>query len=164
MKKIGVGLLAFISITLQAQEDRSTALFATLKTRDSLIFNVGFNQCNMGPYDTLISDDIEFYHDRGGVEYGKTVFIESVRTNICGQKNKLFRELVDSSLQVFPMYKEGILYGAIQQGDHRFYVMEGQARKYAGEAKFVHLWIIEQNHWHLKRVLSYYHHSSPTAR
>jgi hypothetical protein len=159
MKNIIIGLFAFISCSVQAQENRSSALYQTLKNRDSLIFNVGFNQCDMSPYDTLISDDIEFYHDRGGVEYGKAVFIESVKNNICGQKNKLGRALVDSSLQVFPMYNNGVLYGAIQQGEHQFYVMEGEARKYSGEAKFTHLWIIEENRWQLKRVLSYDHHN-----
>jgi len=140
------------------QESRSSDLYKALRHRDSLIFEVGFNQCNMAPYDTLISDDIEFYHDRGGIEHGKVVFIASVKNNICGQQFRMIRKLADSSLQVFPLYNNGILYGAIQQGEHEFYTDETATPKHVGAAKFIHLWLIERQRWQLKRVLSYDHH------
>lgn len=140
------------------QESRSSELYKLLKNRDSLVFEVGFNQCNLTPYDTLIGEDLEFYHDKGGPSYGKAAFIASVQNNICNGNFKPKRELVDSSLKVFPMYNNGTLYGAIQEGIHLFYVKESDAWKHTVTAAFTHLWLIDDGHWKLKRVLSYDHH------
>ncbi|HTG56429.1 MAG TPA: hypothetical protein VL943_09190, partial [Niabella sp.] len=61
--------LLLLSIVMLAnlakgQESRTSELYKTLKSRDSLIFEVGFNQCNLSPYDTWVSEDLEFYHDK----------------------------------------------------------------------------------------------------
>lgn len=142
----------------KGQESRKSELYRTLKTRDSLVFEIGFNQCNLAPYDSLISEDLEFYHDKGGPSYGKASFIATTKKNICNGNFKPKRELVDSSLKVFPMYNNGVLYGAIQEGVHLFYIKEVNGWRHTATAAFTHLWIIEQGRWQLKRVLSYDHH------
>ena len=73
-------------------------------------------------------------------------------------ERKPIRKLVDGSLDVFPLYNEGILYGAIQNGVHEFYIKEPDKELYKTNiAPFTSLWIIEENQWKLKRVLSYDH-------
>ena len=62
----------------------------------------------------FIDDNVEFYHDQGGVTLGRAALVDSVKNNICG---KVTRELVPSSLQVYPM--KG--YGAIEMGTHLFH-------------------------------------------
>lgn len=143
---------------VHGQESRSSDLYRILKNRDSLIFNVGFNQCNLSPYDSLISEDLEFYHDKAGATYGKTAFIASVQKNICNGSVQAKRELTDSSLKIFPLYNQGILYAAIQEGVHLFYIKEPDGWKLTGTAAFTHLWLSDNGHWKLKRVLSYDHH------
>lgn len=151
----GIVMLAGLA---KGQESRKSELYRALKTRDSLIFEIGFNRCNLAPYDTLISEDLEFYHDKGGPSYGKAAFIASVQKNICNGSYKPKRELVDSSLKVFPMYNNGVLYGAVQKGTHLFYINEANGWKHTGTAAFIHLWLIHNGRWKLKRVLSYDHH------
>ncbi len=152
---LGIVLVANLA---KGQESRTSELYRVLKNRDSLIFELGFNQCNLAPYDTLISEDLEFYHDKGGPSYGKAAFIATVQKNICSGNFKPKRELVDSSLKVYPMYNNGVLYGAIQEGIHLFYVKDSNLWKHTGTATFAHLWLVDKGHWKLKRVLSYDHH------
>jgi hypothetical protein len=34
---------------------------------------------------SLVSDDLEFYHDKTGLSVGKQVFIEGIKNNTCGK-------------------------------------------------------------------------------
>ncbi|WP_339337429.1 MULTISPECIES: DUF3471 domain-containing protein [unclassified Croceitalea] len=117
---------------------------------DSLLFDVGFNECNLQQVAQLVGDDIEFYHDKDGITKSKTKFLASIKDNLCSSgKNMLKRVLDESSLEVFPLYKDGKLYGAIQNGVHNF----AQTK-----ASFSHVWLIKKGQWKLSRVLSYNHH------
>jgi predicted alpha/beta superfamily hydrolase len=50
-------------------------------------------------------------------------------------------------------------YGAIQMGEHRFYITEpGQPERLSGIARFTHLWKFANNEWKITRALSYDHH------
>lgn len=155
MKKL-ILCLAFISMSLSmaTQVERSSELYKTLKVNDSLIFDSSFNTCNLKTLSTLIHNDLEFYHDKAGLVMGKDNFIENTKNGLCKSPNKLRRELLDETLEVFPLNNnDGKLYGAIQKGTHRFY----QDSKRTGIAYFTHLWVIEKDKWLLKRVLSYNH-------
>ncbi|MEQ8523163.1 hypothetical protein [Gracilimonas sp.] len=56
------------------------------------------------------------------------------------------------------MKDNGELYGAIQRGEHEFYILEPGKEMYkTGFARFTHLWLLEDGEWILKRVLSYDH-------
>ena len=157
--------LLIISILLTghnifAQIDSNSELFNMLKANDSLLFNIGFNTCDLSQFENLMSDDLEFYHDKSGVTNSKSEFMNVMKTGICNPSNtfKARRELIKGSLEVFPLYKNGELYGAIQIGEHRFFEKNGeQPEKTGSVAKFTHLWILENNYWKLKRVLSYDH-------
>lgn len=157
--KILISILTMLfSIVTAAQMDQNSEVFKALKKNDSLIFDSAFNKCNTKDLPALIAKDFEFYHDTGGITIGKEAFLKTTEQNICGNpKVKPFRELVNGSLQVYPLYENGTLYGAIQKGSHNFYLRENNKLRPTVTAKFTHLWILENKKWTLKRVLSYDH-------
>ncbi len=58
-------------------------LFRTVASLDSALFDA-FNRCDLEKFGTFFIDDVEFYHDQGGVTLGRQSLTESVKTNICG--------------------------------------------------------------------------------
>ena len=126
-------------------------LFRTIASLDGALFDA-FNRCDLDKFGTFFIDDVEFYHDQGGVTLGRQSLTESVKTNICG---KVRRELVPGTLQVYPMHG----YGAIEMGVHRFHHPKAEATEPVGEARFVHLWQNKDGAWKITRVLSYDHHA-----
>ncbi len=159
MKEISLFLLLSISTGLAAQVSHQSELFQTLAAKDSLLFSVGFNTCDIEQFEKLVSDDFEFYHDQSGVVSSKALFIENTRNGLCKMDYRAIRELVKGSLQVFALKNQGSLYGAIQTGEHRFYARRpGQADQLTSTAIFSHLWLLQDGEWKLARVLSYNHH------
>lgn len=149
-----------ICANLLAQVATTSELFVTLKQKDSLLFNVGFNTCDIKQFETFITEDFEFYHDQSGIIPSKEIFLNGTKKGLCNAMNssKSRRELVHGSLSVYPLYNKGILYGAIQKGEHQFFeTQEGQSEHKASIAKFTHLWVKTDNNWQIKRVLSYDH-------
>ncbi|WP_292008171.1 hypothetical protein [Chryseobacterium sp.] len=55
----------FFSQNLYSQVKNTDELYKTAQKLDSLIFKEGYNQCNLSHYDSIISNDLEFYHDKG---------------------------------------------------------------------------------------------------
>jgi hypothetical protein len=161
MKTIILILAIAISNISYSQVATSSDLHLELATLDSLIFVESFNNCNHEHLESIISTSLEFYHDQGGLSDNKGEFIKSIERNICGNPAaKPIRDLVDGTLQVFPLYDQGELYGAVQMGQHEFYIKEpGKELYLTSTAKFTHLWIQEDSRWQLKRVLSYDHQS-----
>jgi hypothetical protein len=41
-----------------------------------------YNHCDLKQFDSLLADDVEFYHDQGGLTEGHAALTESVRRNI----------------------------------------------------------------------------------
>lgn len=159
MKPIITAFFLLVTCAVSFSQVAGTSeLFATLKTRDSLLFNIGFNDHDIGQFENLISDNFEFYHDEGGATLSKPAFISSIKEGLFQLPYKPRRELVDSSLEVYPLEKNGVLYGAIQTGTHRFYALEKNKPEYiTSTAKFTHVWLLENGNWKLSRVLSYGH-------
>ena len=154
-------LLLLSSSALFSQDDSydHQKLFEALRVKDSLIFKLGFNNCDTAQLRKLVSDDMEFYHDQSGLMASKEMFIANT-PSLCNMSYKPTRELVENSLEVFPLFNNGKLYGAIQKGEHEFYgEEEGKPKYLTSTAKFTHVWIIEEGEWQLKRVLSYDHKS-----
>src|SRR5215468_11560901 len=73
-----------------------------------------YNHCDLKKFDSLLADDVEFYHDQGGVTLGHAALTESVKNNICTGDTQ--RALVPGTLKIYHM--KG--YGAIEMGVHRF--------------------------------------------
>ena len=153
-------LVSILNVTMMIAQEYSKddqTLFNELKARDSLIFNLGYNQCDTVLLRNLLSDDMEFYHDVDGFLKSKEILIQSI-PNLCKMPYKATRELIEGSMKVFPLYANGELYGAIQTGVHEFYGQDEENPRYlTSTAKFTHLWIKEDNDWKLKTILSYDH-------
>jgi len=154
-------LFFFTPIGLYSQVAVSSDLFRMLKLQDSLLFEVGFNTCDITQFEKLISVDFEFYHDKSGITSSKADFITGIRDGLCKMDYKARRELVANSLEVYPLENNGVLYGAIQTGNHRFYALENDKPEYlTSVARFTHVWLLENGQWKLSRGLSYDHRSS----
>ena len=154
LKFITIFILILTSNTVTTQESDTSDLFKTLQKNDSLIFDSSFNTCNLNILAQLINEDFEFYHDKSGVLEGKKDFIDNTKNGLCKSPHKLRRELLKETLEVFPlMNNDGTIYAAIQKGRHRFYENE----KRTSIAYFTHLWVLKDDKWLLKRVLSYDH-------
>src|SRR5579872_7452126 len=117
-------LLLLIPLASFGQVDRSSDLFRTLKSKDSLLFTVGFNMHDISLFDSLISENFEFYHDEAGITSSKSAFLAGIRDGLFKLPYKARRVLDENSLSVYPLNKNGVLYGALQMGTHRFYAKE----------------------------------------
>ena len=147
-----ITLLLTVSMLMNAQSSQKTPqpeeLYRTIALLDSALFD-SYNTCDLEKFTTFFTDNVEFYHDQGGLTTGAKTLAEQVKKNICG---KTRRELVDGTLQVYPMHG----YGAVQLGVHRFY-QAGEGSGPTGIAKFIHLWQRKDGAWKITRVISYDH-------
>src|SRR5687767_5557362 len=105
-------------------------LYAAILQQDSIYFTA-YSTCDMVTQTAMYHDDIEFYHDNGGLTTSKTDLIESIRKNICG---KVTRELITGSVEVYPIKN----FGAVQIGYHRFH--NKQENSVSGAGRFVIIW------------------------
>jgi hypothetical protein len=155
-------LLCFLSFVhlANAQVQENSSLFQELKAQDSIFFERGFNRCDLDYLKNQVADNLRFYHDQGGFQ-DKAKFLENTANAICGSDDKKpIRKVAPESLEVFPLYTEGKLYGAIQTGVHYFYIREKDKKDlWTSKAKFTHVWIIDKGAWKLTEVLSYDHQS-----
>lgn len=159
LKTILVGILLLQIQFGFSQETENAALYKTIMSKDSLLFNIGFNTCDIKQFENLYTEDFEFYHDKDSIS-DKTRFLKTLKNGICSptRKYNYRRELIDGSTEIYPLYKNGILYGAIQMGTHRFYENSaGNSEKPGSFAKFTHLWLLKNKEWKLARSLSYNH-------
>jgi ketosteroid isomerase-like protein len=127
----------------------SRELFATIARADAKLFEA-FNLHNVAEVMTMFSDDLEFYHDTGGVTN-----YEQTRGNFVkmfGSVPDITRALVDGTLEVYPIKD----YGAIEIGEHRFCHTEN-GKEECGSFKFVHVWHKKGETWKISRVISYGH-------
>ena len=133
--------------------------------KDSLFWQ-SYNRCDTTGYDQFFSNDVEFYHDRGGIQKGKEEIMSVSRKNLCSNKDfKIRREAVNGSIRLFPMARQDSLYGAVLSGEHYFYVTEGgHKERLSGLAKFTHLWILNGGVWKMSRILSYDHGPAPAEK
>lgn len=151
----------FNSLSAQHQEQDLTRI---ILFKDSS-FWASYNTCNIETMHQFIADDVEFYHDKGGITSGRESLMISIRKNLCGDENtRLKRTAATESVKVFPLENNEVLYGAIISGEHFFYVLEkGKTERLDGMAKFTHVWTFQNNDWKMSRILSYAHEPAPRA-
>lgn len=120
-------------------------LYSTIVKMDSIYFTA-YNNCDMETQAGLYAEDLEFYHDKGGLSTSKQGILKSIEENICG---KVTRELVKGSIEVYPI--QG--YGAVEMGMHKFHnSQEPGARSLP--SKFITIWKKEDDNWKISRVIS----------
>ena len=150
--------LLFLTTLITAQVEKSSELHKTIKEKDSLLFNIGFNNCDITQFENLVSDNFEFYHDKAGIVKSKSEFILNIKSGVCNIEYKAIRKLDSTKTEIYPLNNNGKLYGVIQNGVHRFYALEENNIEYITSiAKFTHLWILENGKWKLSKGLSYDH-------
>ncbi len=137
---------ALDSIKNQEELDKAVA------SLDAALFDA-YNRCDLEKFSSFFVEDVEFYHDQGGLTLGRQNLTDSVKKNICG---KVTRELVPGTLQVHHM--KG--YGAVEMGVHRFHHPGHEDTEGVGEGKFIHLWQYKDGAWKITRVISYDHHAA----
>ena len=156
MTRPGFLVLAFVfapNFTVDGRaQTRPDPLFETVRSLDAKLFDA-YNTCDLKTLSSMVSEDLEFYHDKTGLAVGRAVFLDSIQKNICG---KVRRALVASTLEVHPL--QG--YGAVEIGSHRFFHPNEDEAKAAGDAKFVMLWQNNAGAWRLTRVISYDHEAA----
>lgn len=131
---------AYPVYTLQSQE-----LYREIVQMDS-IWEDSYNHCKMDVQQQLISENIEFYHDIGGLSTSKEKLMNAYKKNICGQ---VTRELLKGSIEVYPIKD----FGAVEMGYHRFHSIHDTGPN-SHYARFIHIWKKEDNQWKITRVIS----------
>jgi hypothetical protein len=127
----------------------SKELYDTILHMDSVLFNA-FNAHDVDKIKPLFDEDLEFYHDKGGLSFYQENIV-ALKNNF-DQNNGLNRTLVPGSVEVYPIKD----YGAVQTGMHRFCHMEN-GKEDCGTFKFIHLWQRKDSAWKITRVISYDH-------
>jgi CubicO group peptidase (beta-lactamase class C family) len=159
LKQVTISILIlFLTLSAYSQVNNSDDLYKTIHENDSLLFDIGFNTCNIQILQDLIGQEFSFYHDQSGITNSKEAFIESVQNGLCKLPYKAIRVLNKGSSSIYPLKSNDTIYGAVQNGEHSFYALEENNQKYlTSTAKFTHVWIIENGTWKLRSVLSYNH-------
>ena len=121
------------------------ALFYEIAKMDSIYFTA-YNTCDMKTQAMLYDEDLEFYHDKGGLSTSKEQILTSIEENICG---KVTRELIKGSLVVYPING----FGAVEIGMHKFHNSE-EPDAIAIPSKFITIWRKETDSWKISRVVS----------
>ncbi|MBK9490987.1 MAG: nuclear transport factor 2 family protein [Haliscomenobacter sp.] len=122
-------------------------LYETIVKLDSIFFGA-YNTCNtnLEKYASFFSENIEFYHDQGGLMTSKQDIIDATKRNICG---KVTRELVKGSIEVYPIKD----FGAIEIGLPNFIIIK-TSRYNLKAGRFMVIWENKNNDWKIRRVVS----------
>ena len=146
-------LLILSTISVAAQEKKlaptSAELFKEIERADSIMFQA-FNKEDMHTFKAMFTEDLEWFQDNGGLIPYKTVFENF--GNTFKNENKLSREIVKGSLEIYPIKD----YGAIQIGKHQFKHIEN-GKLEIGTFKFLMIWQKKDEKWRISRVISYDH-------
>ena len=160
-----IPLLAFAAAAAQADAPPVTvpdqpALTEQIAARDSEFFQLFFEGCDPARVRTMIADDIEMYHDKGGFVWRGADGVVADYAKSCEERKKpdawrSRRELVRESLRVDPVPG----FGAIEDGVHLFYERRGDGpEKRVGRARFTQLWALGADGvWRLARIFSFAH-------
>jgi hypothetical protein len=126
-------------------------LYDQIASLDTALFEA-YNTCDLDKVETFFAEDLEFYHEKGGLTLTRKSTLELMRKNLCGGTNRVRRELIKGTLEVHPISN----YGAVETGEHRFYLTQkDQKEKMDGIGKFVMLWQKKDGKWSISRVISY---------
>ena len=150
---LGAFVLGRASSSQVRPESTPPDLFRAVEEEDRALFDA-YNRCDLERFAAFFPEDVEFYHDKGGVTLGRQKLTDSVKQNVCG---RIRRELVAGSLEVYPMDN----YGAIEIGVHRF-LHPSDPSQPTGEGRFIHLWRYDKTArtFQVTRVYSFDHHEA----
>ena len=152
-----LAVAAFAGVAKSAGQSVPDTLPGTIAALDAAVFEA-FNRCSepeqLARHASYFAEDVEFYHDTGGVTWSRDAMLANTSKNVCGHFR---RELVPGTLRVFPI--KG--FGAIAQGSHRF--CQFATGRCEGLADFTMVWREQAGAWRITRVLSYGHRAAVSA-
>jgi hypothetical protein len=154
--------LAVIALTapMLPLAQANPGLLAEVKAADTAYWKA-YNDCDYAALDRLTADNVEFYHDQGGVTNGRAALTDSIRKHICGGRPAVAvtRTAQDKDVQVFLLNRGPDVYGALVTGRHAF--ANGPVGRQATpliEALYAILWLRGADKaWTISRVVSYDH-------
>ncbi|WP_164974093.1 nuclear transport factor 2 family protein [Filimonas effusa] len=150
----------FLAPVLDAfAQETDAEVTAAIKQQDSLFWRA-YNSCDTIAMAALFSEDVEFYHDKGGLTLGLPALMASMSTGMCNPNGtfRLRREEVTGTVKIFPLKKDKEVYGAIITGEHVFYVTQNGEKEFLdGHALFANVWRKQNGRWQMARVFSYDH-------
>ena len=124
-------------------------LYQTVARLDAEMF-AAFNAKDVNKLMSYFADNLEFYHDKGGLaNFNQT---KEGFTRLFAQSPDITRTLVPGSLEVFPVKN----YGAMHIATQRFCHVEN-GHEDCGNSKFVMVWQQQASTWKITRVVSYDH-------
>lgn len=135
-------------------------MVATLKARDATFFAAFFDRCDVAAVRAMLTDDMEFFHDKGGqVANSGDAFAADLKGHCerlkTGEDFASRRELVPGSVTVFVINN----YGAMTMGEHRFFKLTpGRPDEQTETGRFIIVWKNDDGVWKMARVISYDHH------
>ena len=162
------GLIAALAVAQTpapaATIPEEAALAPIIAERDAVLFATMFDRCDPAALADLVTDDLEFYHDRGGLTATRTTFVADYAKGCEARKApnawRSRRELVPGTMQVYAI--PGV--GAVEEASHLFYERQGDGpEKLVGRARFSMLWRLEDGHWRLARAFSIDHAAASSA-
>jgi ketosteroid isomerase-like protein len=127
----------------------SPQLFETVAQLHAKMFGA-FNAHDVDLLMSMFTDDVEFYHDKGGLTNCQQT--REGFTRMFGNSPDIRCELIPGSLQVYPIKD----FGAIEIGTHRFCHKEN-GKDDCGNFPFVMVWQKIGDSWKVSRVISYGH-------
>jgi len=123
-------------------------LYKTIVKLDSVFFDA-YNHCDtkFETYADFYTEDIEFYHDQGGLSNSKKDILEGTKNYICG---KVTRTLIPGSIEVYPIKD----YGAIEIGLHSFSNNTNPPDEPKKISRFTIFWKKTAEGWKIAKVVS----------
>jgi hypothetical protein len=107
----------------------SDEAISTLISDKDAVFWQAYNACDIDTCRRLFADDVEFYHDKGGLTTEIDALTGTMKSNLCGNaRSHLRREAVGGTVQVFPLRKGADTYGAIWPRPFREFVAAPERR------------------------------------
>ncbi|MFC6222817.1 nuclear transport factor 2 family protein [Hymenobacter artigasi] len=124
-------------------------LYQTVARLDTEMF-AAFNAHDVSKLMAYFADNVEFYHDKGGLSnFAQT---QEGFARLFAQSPDITRTLVPGTLEVYPVKD----YGAMHIATQRFCHVEN-GRNDCGNSKFVMVWQQQAGSWKITRVVSYDH-------
>ncbi|MBL4604371.1 MAG: nuclear transport factor 2 family protein [Flavobacteriaceae bacterium] len=120
-------------------------IHTTIVKLDSIYFSA-YNTCDMKTQALFYSENLEFFHDKGGLSTSKQELLKSIEKNICG---KVTRTLIKGSIEVYPIHN----YGAVEIGYHKFFNKQEPNAK-SVPSKFIIIWQHKNDTWKITKVIS----------
>jgi len=133
-----------------------------IEAADTSLFTLFFEgPCDVARFRSMITDDVEFYHDKAGFNVRKPEDFVAQFEDRCAKLAdpanwRQRRVLVQTSLHVDPIPG----WGAMEIGDHLFYERHGVSGEehLVGKASFAMVWVLgADGKWRVSRVLSFAH-------